>query len=172
MRSNNNHTPQAHIFSDSKSETELSEYLGVADVLDPRWGLGRFHGVFDELTKKPSSGQCVFEEAIYTGEFDDNADFSGQGILMFKDGGGFASGTFKNGKFQHGILHFVESKMTAIIRKYLDDGSWIGTVFYDEDGGWADGVFGEDWTLLEGDEFDSEGDVVRSVERESDADDE
>ena len=62
--------------------------------------------------------------------------------------------------------------MTAIIREYLEDGSWLGTVFFDEDGNWADGVFGEDWTLLEGDEFDSEGDVVRSVERESDADDE
>lgn len=162
--------PSAKIFNES-DDTELANSLGIADVLDSRWGFGRFQGVFDESTKKPSSGQCVFEEARYFGELDENADFSGQGILMFDDGG-FASGTFKNGEFQHGILHFVESKMTAIIREYLDDGkTWLGTIFYDEDGGWADGVFGEDWNLLEGDEFDSEGNFLRRVDEESDKDD-
>lgn len=171
MRSNNNHIPQAHIFSDSKSETELENDLGTADVIDSRWGFGRFHGVFDELTKKPSSGQCIFKDARYFGEFDENADFSGQGVLMFEDGG-FVSGVFERGIFTHGIIHFNDSGMTAIIREYLDSKTWLGTVFYDDDGGWADGVFGEDWTLLEGDEFDAEGNVVRSVERESDADDE
>lgn len=164
MRSNNNHTPQANIFSDSKSETELANSLGTADVLDSRWGYGKFQGVFDESTKKPSSGQCVFKDARFFGGFDENADFSGQGVIMFEDGGGFASGVFERGKFTHGIAHF--NGKTAIIREYLDIKTWLGTVFYDDDGGWADGVFGEDWTLLEGDEFDSEGNVVRSVDED------
>ena len=85
---------------------------------------------------------------------------------MFDDGR-YMFGTFERGIFTHGIVHF--NGKTAIIREYLKDGkTWLGTVFYDDDGGWADGVFGEDWTLLEGDEFDSEGNVVRSVEREVD----
>ena len=168
MRSNNNHTPQAHIFNDSKSETELENDLGTTDVIDSRWGFGRFQGVFDASTKKPSSGQCIFKDARYFGDFDENAEFSGQGVIMLDGGAGFISGNFINGSFQSGIIHFVESGMTAIVREYLENGkTWLGTVYYNDDG-WADGVFGEDWTLLEGDEFDSEGNIVRSVERESD----
>ena len=160
--------PSANIFSMDKEE--LAEYLGTADVIDPgRFGYGKFQGVFDESTHKPAYGKAAFKDAKYIGEFDDNADFSGQGVIMFDGGAGFISGNFFNGSFQGGIIHF--NGKTAIIREYLDNGSWLGTVFYDEDGGWADGIFAEDWTLLEGDEFDSDGNVVRDVDPESDEDD-
>ena len=49
-------TTPAHIFSDSKSETELANDLGIADVLDSRWGFGRFQSVFNESAHKPSYG--------------------------------------------------------------------------------------------------------------------
>lgn len=163
--------PSDHLINENDEDKNLAEYLGTADVLDPCWGLGKFQGVFNETTRKPAYGKAAFKDASYIGEFDDNADFSGQGILMFEDGGGFASGVFERGRFTHGIALFNDSGMTAIIRGYLEDGSWLGTVFYDEDGGWADGIFAEDWTLLEGDEFDSDGNVVRDVDPESDEDD-